>query len=76
MPIHSNSAGIFYLGSEGQFQRVVEYFKGVFPDELTGLQFDRTVEFTINLVPGAASIAKKMYRINKEELTTVNKQLK
>ncbi|KAJ6798227.1 uncharacterized protein M6B38_214075 [Iris pallida] len=62
--------------AEQSFPRVVEEFKDVFPEELPGLPPDRAVEFSIDLIPGAAPIAKKIYPMNKEELVELNKQIK
>ncbi|KAJ6810578.1 uncharacterized protein M6B38_103615 [Iris pallida] len=62
--------------AEQTFPRVVEEFKDVFPEELPGLPPDRAVEFSIDLIPGAAPIAKKIYPMNKEELAELNKQIK
>ncbi|KAJ6811857.1 uncharacterized protein M6B38_151055 [Iris pallida] len=61
---------------EQSFPRIVEEFKDVFPEELLGLPPDRAVEFSIDLIPRAAPIAKKIYPINKEELAELNKQIK
>jgi hypothetical protein len=40
---------------------VVCEFEDVFPEELSGLQPDRDVEFVINLVPGTTPIAQSPY---------------
>ncbi|KAJ6843018.1 uncharacterized protein M6B38_299735 [Iris pallida] len=61
---------------EQSFPRIVEEFKDVFPEELPGLPPDRAVEFSIDLILGAAPIAKKIYPMNKEELAELNKQIK
>ncbi|KAJ6797354.1 uncharacterized protein M6B38_216750 [Iris pallida] len=61
--------------AEQTFPRVVEEFRDVFPEELPGLPPDRAVEFSIDLIPGAAPIAKKIYPMNKEELAELNKQI-
>ncbi|KAJ6808834.1 uncharacterized protein M6B38_165845 [Iris pallida] len=62
--------------AEQPFPRIVEEFKDVFPEELPGLPPDRVVEFSIDLIPGAAPITKKIYPMNKEELAELNKQIK
>ena len=47
---------------------VVREFADVFPEELSGIPLKRQVEFRINLVPGAASIAKAPYRLAPPEM--------
>ena len=42
---------------------VVREFTDVFPEELPGIPPERQVEFRIDLVPGAAPIAKEPYRL-------------
>ena len=48
--------------------RVVENFRDVFPMELSGLPPDREIEFSIDLVPGTASISQQLYRMALAEL--------
>ncbi len=43
--------------------RVVSEFEDVFPNELPGIPPERQVEFRIDLVPGAAPVAKAPYRL-------------
>ncbi|KAI3715240.1 hypothetical protein L6452_22213 [Arctium lappa] len=43
--------------------KIVREFPDVFPDDLPGLPPDRQLEFRIDLVPGAAPIAKAPYRV-------------
>ncbi|KAJ6810580.1 uncharacterized protein M6B38_103625 [Iris pallida] len=62
--------------ADQSFPRIVEEFKDIFPEELPGLPPDRAVEFSIDLIPEAAPIAKKIYPMNKEELAELNKQIK
>ena len=38
-------------------------FADVFPEELPGVPLEREVEFKIDLVPGAAPIAKVSYQL-------------
>nr|GEW09590.1 putative reverse transcriptase domain-containing protein [Tanacetum cinerariifolium] len=40
---------------------IVRYFPEVFPEDLPGLPPDRPVEFQINLIPGAAPVARAAY---------------
>ena len=42
---------------------IVCEFPDVFPEELPGVPPERQVEFRIDLVPGAAPIAKAPYRL-------------
>ena len=50
-------------------------FPDVFPEELPGMPPDREVEFVIELVPGTAPISKRPYRMPREELAELKKQL-
>ena len=54
---------------------VVCEFPDVFPDELPGLPPDRDVEFKIELVPGAAPISRRPYRMPPNELAKLKIQL-
>ena len=54
---------------------VVCDFPDVFPEELPGMPPDRSVEFVIDLVPGTASISKRLYRMPAEELSELKKQI-
>ena len=54
---------------------VVRDFPDVFPEELPGMPPDRGVEFVIELVPGAAPISKRPYRMPPEELVELKRQL-
>ncbi|KAD2805347.1 hypothetical protein E3N88_38724 [Mikania micrantha] len=47
---------------------VVSEYLDVFPDELPGLPPRRQVEFRINLIPGAAPVAKAPYRLAPSEM--------
>jgi predicted aspartyl protease len=48
--------------------RVVRDLPDVFPEELPEMPLDREVEFVIDLLPGAAPISKRPYRMSVEEL--------
>ncbi|GKC86339.1 putative reverse transcriptase domain-containing protein [Tanacetum coccineum] len=48
----------------------------VFPDDLPGLPPPRQVEFKIELVPGAAPVARAPYRLVSTELKELSSQLK
>ncbi|KAK1417744.1 hypothetical protein QVD17_26878 [Tagetes erecta] len=54
---------------------VVTEFADVFPDELPRLPPHRQVEFRIDLVPGAAPIAKSPYRLAPSEMQELMVQL-
>ena len=54
---------------------VVSEFSDVFPKELTTLPPDREIDFTIELLPGTAPIAKAAYRMAPLELQELKIQL-
>ena len=54
--------------------RIVQEFPDVF-QETEGLPPRRAVEFRIDLVPGAAPIAKAAYRLAPKELEEMKRQL-
>lgn len=45
------------------------------PEDLSGIPPDRQVEFTIDLIPGAAPVSKAPYRMAPKELQELQKQL-
>ena len=51
---------------------VLQEFRDVFPDEIQGLPPNRDIDFTINLVPGAAPMSKTPYKMSKPELLEMN----
>ncbi|GKD28273.1 hypothetical protein Tco_1239051 [Tanacetum coccineum] len=51
------------------------YFPEVFPEDLPGIPPTRQVEFQIDLVPGAASIARAPYRLAPSEMKELSDQL-
>ncbi|GJY01865.1 putative reverse transcriptase domain-containing protein, partial [Tanacetum coccineum] len=53
----------------------VRDFLDVFPKDLPGLPPTRQVEFQINLVPGAAPVARTQYRLAPSELQELSTQL-
>ncbi|GJU82293.1 putative reverse transcriptase domain-containing protein [Tanacetum coccineum] len=55
---------------------VVCEFLEVFPDDLPGLRPPRQVEFIIELVPGAAPVARAPYRLAPSEMKELSDQLK
>ncbi|GJX03523.1 hypothetical protein Tco_0189439 [Tanacetum coccineum] len=54
---------------------VIRDFPKVFPDDLQGLPPPRQVEFKIELVPGAAPVARAPYRLAPSEMKEVADQL-
>ncbi|GJZ68699.1 putative reverse transcriptase domain-containing protein [Tanacetum coccineum] len=55
---------------------IIRDFPEVFPDDLPGLPLPRQVEFRIELVPGAAPVARAPYRLAPTELKELLDQLK
>nr|GEY35785.1 putative reverse transcriptase domain-containing protein [Tanacetum cinerariifolium] len=55
---------------------IVQNFLEVFPEELPGLPLTRPVEFQIDLVPGAAPVARAPYRLAPSEMKELAEQLK
>ena len=54
---------------------IVREYLMVFPEDLTSLPPDREVEFSIDLIPGAALISKAPYRLGPAELKELKMQL-
>ncbi|KAI3518313.1 hypothetical protein L1887_06895 [Cichorium endivia] len=54
---------------------VVSEFPDVFPEDLPGVPPERQVEFKIDLVPGAAPIARAPYRLAPPEMQELSAQL-
>ncbi|KAJ0863857.1 putative nucleotidyltransferase, Ribonuclease H [Helianthus annuus] len=54
---------------------VAKEFPDVFPEDLPGLPPQRQVEFRIDLVPGAAPVAKASYRLAPSEMQELSTQL-
>ncbi|GJR17394.1 putative reverse transcriptase domain-containing protein [Tanacetum coccineum] len=55
---------------------IVKDFPYVFPEDLSGLPPTRQVEFQIDLVPGAAPVARAPYRLAPSEMKELSEQLK
>ncbi|GJS91939.1 hypothetical protein Tco_0774575 [Tanacetum coccineum] len=55
---------------------IVQDFSEVFPEDLPGLPPTRQVEFQIDLVPGAAPVARAPYRLAPSEMKELSEQLK
>nr|GEV87440.1 putative reverse transcriptase domain-containing protein [Tanacetum cinerariifolium] len=54
---------------------IVIYFPEVFPEDLPGIPPSRQVEFQIDLVPGAAPVARAPYRLAPSKMKELAKQL-
>ncbi|GKB32629.1 putative reverse transcriptase domain-containing protein [Tanacetum coccineum] len=54
---------------------IVRDFSEVFPEELSGLPPTRQVEFQIDLMPGAAPVARAPYRLAPSEMKELSEQL-
>ncbi|GKC18636.1 putative reverse transcriptase domain-containing protein [Tanacetum coccineum] len=55
---------------------IVQDFPKVFLEDLPGLPQTRQVEFQIDLIPGAASVARAPYRLAPSEMKVLSEQLK
>eukprot|EP00253_Pinus_taeda_P013617 PITA_13617 len=53
---------------------VIQEFTDVFPEEIPGLPPKRNIDFTIELVPGAAPVSRAPYRMSVPELTELKMQ--
>ncbi|GKE10993.1 putative reverse transcriptase domain-containing protein [Tanacetum coccineum] len=54
---------------------IVRDFPKVFPEDLSGLPPTRQVEFQIDLIPGAAPVARAPYRLAPSEMKELSEQL-
>ncbi|GJY93584.1 hypothetical protein Tco_0509366 [Tanacetum coccineum] len=54
---------------------IVQDFPEVFPKDLPGLPPTRQVEFQIDLVPGAAPVARAPYRLAPSEMKELSEQI-
>ena len=54
---------------------VLQEFRDVFPDEILGLPSNRDIDFTIELVPGAALVSKTPYRMSTPKMLELKMQL-
>ncbi|GJY55040.1 putative reverse transcriptase domain-containing protein [Tanacetum coccineum] len=55
---------------------IVQDFPEVFPEDLPGIPPSRQVEFQIDLIPGAALVARAPYRLAPSEMKELSDQLK
>ncbi|GJX39169.1 reverse transcriptase domain-containing protein [Tanacetum coccineum] len=54
---------------------IIQDFPEVFPEDLPGLPLARPVEFQIDLIPGAAPVARAPYRLAPSEMKELSEQL-
>ena len=54
---------------------IVQEFQDVFPKEIPGLPPKRDIDFTIELISGAAPMSRTPYRMSVSQLTELNMQL-
>ncbi|GJX08605.1 putative reverse transcriptase domain-containing protein [Tanacetum coccineum] len=54
---------------------IIRDFSEVFPEDLSGLPPARPVEFQIDLIPGAAPVARAPYRLAPSEMKELSEQL-
>ncbi|GJY39611.1 putative reverse transcriptase domain-containing protein [Tanacetum coccineum] len=54
---------------------IIQDFPEVFPDDLPGLPLTRQVEFQIDLIPGAAPVARAPYRLAPSEMKELSEKL-
>ncbi|GKD60032.1 putative reverse transcriptase domain-containing protein [Tanacetum coccineum] len=54
---------------------IVRDFPKVFPKDLSGIPLTRQVEFQIDLIPGAAPVARAPYRLAPSEMKELSEQL-
>ncbi|GKG20135.1 hypothetical protein Tco_0379936, partial [Tanacetum coccineum] len=54
---------------------IVQNFLEVFPEDLLGLPPTRQVEFHIDLIPGAAPVARAPYRLDPSKMKELSDQL-
>eukprot|EP00253_Pinus_taeda_P017334 PITA_17334 len=54
---------------------VIQEFTDVFPEEIPGLPPRRNIDFTIELIPGAAPVSRAPYKMSTPELTELKMQL-
>ncbi|GKG00793.1 hypothetical protein Tco_0302483, partial [Tanacetum coccineum] len=64
------------ISAKKEEDKSVRDFPEVYPEDLPGLPPARPVEFQINLIPGAAPVARAPYRLAPSEMKELSKQLK
>ncbi|KAJ9557295.1 hypothetical protein OSB04_011909 [Centaurea solstitialis] len=73
---------VYLISDQGESKKktvedvpVASEFPDVFPEDLPGIPPERQVEFRIDLVPGAAPVAKTPYRLAPPEMQELSNQL-
>ncbi|GKC06103.1 putative reverse transcriptase domain-containing protein, partial [Tanacetum coccineum] len=74
-PEQKNQNHEIQIGGAGARGVVLQDFPEVFPEDLSSLPLTRQVEFQINLVPGATSVARAPYRLAPFEMKKLMEQL-
>ncbi|GJV35921.1 hypothetical protein Tco_1408398 [Tanacetum coccineum] len=74
--LYGNDILIIQGGRQVESIHVVRDFPEVFPEDLPGLPPTRQVEFHVELIPGAAPIARAPYRLAPAEMKELAEQLK
>ncbi|GJR57316.1 putative reverse transcriptase domain-containing protein [Tanacetum coccineum] len=61
----------------GSFDTIIgmDWLRKVFPEDLSGLPLTRPVEFQINLIPGAAPVARASYQLAPSKMKELLEQL-
>ncbi|GJV34332.1 putative reverse transcriptase domain-containing protein [Tanacetum coccineum] len=80
IPIHGETLIIRVMEKKSDEKRledipIVKEFSDVFPEDLPGLPPIRQVEFQIDLIPGAAPVARTPYRLAPLEMQELSNQL-
>ncbi|GJZ40107.1 putative reverse transcriptase domain-containing protein [Tanacetum coccineum] len=60
----------------GSFDAIIDFPARIIPEVLAGLPLTRQVEFQIDLIPGAAPVARAPYRLAPSEMKELSEQLK
>ncbi|GKA66310.1 hypothetical protein Tco_0766118, partial [Tanacetum coccineum] len=76
IPVARDITDVFLEDLLGGDISVVRDFVDVFPEDLSGLPPQRQVEFRIDLVHGATSVAKSPYRLAPLEMQELSEQLR
>ncbi|GJV91928.1 putative reverse transcriptase domain-containing protein [Tanacetum coccineum] len=71
-----NETLIVHGDGSNQGHEALQDFPEVFPEDLPGLPPTRQVEFQIDLIPGAAPVARAPYRLAPSEMKELSEQLK
>ncbi|GJU91405.1 putative reverse transcriptase domain-containing protein [Tanacetum coccineum] len=80
MPVEMGSfdviIGMDWLAKYHADVSIIQDFPEVFPEDLSGIPPTRQVEFQIDLIPGAAPVARVTYRLTPSEMKELSDQLK